>query len=216
MTGYHDDALGLEDYFQLEGLAYRLVPIKSANKSWLDYGRVDADILYDNMMNKFVWGGSKEKGVNLDYNHKRTLIVVKARYNYAKLAKELAAEGKNEKAIQVLDYCMETFPIEKLSYDMYVPDIIEAYFAAGGKEKAVDLSNKLSSYYFEKMDYYFRQKTYILASAEEEFRTAINSISRIVNASKANGKPELSDTLNGKLDKYYSQYLKILQPVSGQ
>jgi hypothetical protein len=29
VTGYHDDALGLEEYFQLEGLAYRLVPIKS-------------------------------------------------------------------------------------------------------------------------------------------------------------------------------------------
>ena len=32
VTGYHNDALGLEEYFQLEGLAYRLVPIKSQNK----------------------------------------------------------------------------------------------------------------------------------------------------------------------------------------
>ena len=55
------------------------------------------------MINKFVWGGAKEKGVNIDYNHKRTLIVVKARYNYARLAKALAAEGKNEKALEVLD-----------------------------------------------------------------------------------------------------------------
>jgi hypothetical protein len=40
VTGYHDDALGLEEYFQLEGLAYRLVPIKSQNNSWVDYGRI--------------------------------------------------------------------------------------------------------------------------------------------------------------------------------
>ena len=53
ITGYHNDALGLEEYFQLEGLAYRLVPIKSVNKSWLDYGRIDTDILYENMMKKF-------------------------------------------------------------------------------------------------------------------------------------------------------------------
>ena len=43
VTGYHNDALGLEEYFQLEGLAYRLVPIKSQNKSWLEYGRIDTE-----------------------------------------------------------------------------------------------------------------------------------------------------------------------------
>lgn len=213
VTGYHNDAMGLEEYFQLEGLAYRLVPIKSANKSWLEYGRVDADILYDNMMKKFVWGGSKEKGVTIDYNHKRTLLVVKARYNYARLAKALSVEGKNEKAQQVLDYCMETLPVEKLSYDMYIPDIIEAYFAAGAPEKAVDLTNKLSSYYFEKMDYYFRQDASILASADLEVQTAMQYISRVGSACKENGKPEISTDLNARLEKYYSQYIRIVQPA---
>ncbi|MCK7535201.1 MAG: hypothetical protein MZV63_31560 [Marinilabiliales bacterium] len=59
MTGYHNDALGLEEYFQLEGLAYRLVPIKSENKSWFEYGRTDTEILYDNLMNKFIWSGCR-------------------------------------------------------------------------------------------------------------------------------------------------------------
>lgn len=213
VTGYHNDAMGLETYFQLEGLAYRLVPIKSENKGWLDYGRIDTDILYDNMMNKFVWRGAKEKEVTLDYNHKRTIMVVKARSNYARLAKALAAEGKNEKAIRVLDYCMETLPVEKLSYDMYIPDIIEAYFAAGEKVKAVDLTNKLSSYYFEKLDYYFRQKPDILASADYEVQTAIQYVSKVSNTCKTNGKPEISTDLNTKLDKYYSDYIKMLQPA---
>ena len=131
VTGYHNDALGLEEYFQLEGLAFRLVPIKSANKSWLDYGRIDTDILYGNIMNKFVWGGANDPKVNIDYNHKRTIIVIKARQNYAKLAKALAGEGKNEKAIAVLNRCMEVLPLNKIPYDPYVPDLIEAYFAAG-------------------------------------------------------------------------------------
>ena len=140
VTGYHNDALGLEEYFQLEGLAYRLVPIKSENKSWLDYGRIDTDILYENMMKKFVWGGANDENVNIDYNHKRTIIVVKARFNYARLAKALTAEGKNEKALEVLDYCMDALPLDKVPYDPYVPDIIEAYFAAGDTEKAVEMT----------------------------------------------------------------------------
>jgi hypothetical protein len=212
VTGYHSDAMGLEEYFQLEGLAYRLVPIKSENKNWLEYGRVDADILYDNMMNKFVWGGAKEKDVDIDYNHKRTLTVVKGRYNYARLAKSLASEGKNEKAMQVLDYCMQILPVEKLSYDMYIPDIVEAYFASGGTEKAVDLTNGLSKYYFEKLDYYFRQKLGILSSAEYEIQTSIQYINRVAAACKANGKTDLANELNTKMDSYYQLYYKMVQP----
>jgi hypothetical protein len=212
VTGYHNDAMGLEEYFQLEGLAYRLVPIKSPNKSWLEYGRIDADILYDNMMNKFAWRGAKEKGVNIDYNHKRTLQVVKARYNYARLAKTLAAEGKNEKANKVLDYCMEVLPVEKLLFDMYVPDIVEAYFAAGGTEKAVDLTDKLTKYYFSKLDYYFRQRPGILTSAEYEVQTSIQGISRVANACKTNGKSELADELTAKVNSYYTLYQKLVTP----
>jgi hypothetical protein len=216
VTGYHNDALGLEEYFQLEGLAYRFVPIKSVNKSWLEYGRVDADILYDNMMNKFAWRGAKEKGVNIDYNHRRTLTVVKARYNYAKLAKTLVAQGKNEKANQVLDYCMQALPLEKLSFDMYIPDIIEAYFAAGSSEKALILTNSFSKYYFEKMDYYFRQRLYILSSAEVEIQTGIQYVSRVANMCKSNGKTAVADELTAKIDTYYNSYMKMLQPGARQ
>jgi hypothetical protein len=212
VTGYHSDAMGLEEYFQLEGLAYRLVPIRSENKSWMEYGRVDPDILYDNMMNKFVWGGVKEKGVYIDYNHKRTLSVVKARYNYAKLAKALVSEGKNEKALKVLDYCMETFPVEKLSYDMYVPDVVEAYFASGDTLKAVDLANGLTKYNFEKLDYYFRQKQGVISSAEYEIRTSMNDVNRIAAEFKKNGKTELATVLNARMDTYLQNYMKMVQP----
>ena len=57
-------------------------------------------------MNKFVWGGANDPEVNLDYNHIRTLIVIKSRLNYARLARALASEGKNEKALEVLNRCL--------------------------------------------------------------------------------------------------------------
>jgi hypothetical protein len=212
VTGYHNDAFGLEEYFQLEGLAYRLVPVKSQNKSWLDYGRIDTDILYDNMIKKFVWGGAREKGVNIDYNHRRTLIVVKARMNYARLAKAFIAEGKNEKAIEVLDYCMETLPLDKLSYDPYVADVIEAYFAAGATEKAFAMSQAMAGFYYEHLDYYLKQNQYIISSAEFEIQTAIQYTSRVANACKLNGKPELAEEINKKLESYYTSYVRIIQP----
>lgn len=212
VTGYHNDAFGLEEYFQLEGLAYRLVPIKSPNKSWVDYGRIKTDVLYDNMINKFVWGGANSEDVNIDYNHKRTIIVIKARLNYARLAKTLVAEGKNEKAIQVLDFCMDALPLDRVTYDPYVADIIEAYFAAGATEKAIEMTNAFCDYYYGHLAYYLKQDPYIISSAEYEIQTAIQYTSRVANACTANGKTELGDEITKKLEGYYTDYANKVQP----
>jgi hypothetical protein len=213
VTGYHNDALGLEEYFQLEGLAYRLVPIKSQNKNWLDYGRIDTDILYQNMVKKFVWGGANKKSVDIDYNHQRTIIVVKARLNYARLAKALSVEGKNEKAIETLNFCMDAFPLEKIPYDPYMPDIIEAYYAAGATDKALAMTNAFCDYYYKRLDYFLKQKPFIVGSAEFEIQTAIQYTSRVANACTTYGKPEMEEQITKKLESYYTDYVKVLQPA---
>jgi len=212
ITGYHNDALGLEEYFQLEGLAYRLVPIKSENKNWIEYGRIDPDILYQNMVKKFKWRGANQKNVDIDYNHKRTIIVIKARLNYAKLAKALVAEGKNEKAIETLDFCMNALPLNKIPYDPYTADIVEGYFAAGAKDKAYEMSNAFCDYYYKRLEYFLKQKPYIVNSAEFEIQTALQYTSRIANAITASGKPEEGEAITKKLEGYYAQYAKIVQP----
>ena len=211
VTGYHSDAMGLEEYFQLEGLAYRLVPIKSENKSWLEYGRVDTDILYNNMMKKFQWRGAKEKNVDVDYNHTRTLIVVKARYNYARLAKSFIAQGKFEKAKEVLDYCMETFPLDKIPYDMFVTDIIETYLQAGVIEKGVAMSKDLSDFYTARLEYYLRQDPHIVQSAEYEVRTALQYMQNTASALKDAKQDQLADDMSKKVENYYTKYLRILK-----
>ncbi len=213
VTGYHEDALGLEEYFQLEGLAFRLVPIRTENKGWLDYGRIDQDILYENMMNKFVWRGANDPKVNIDYNHKRTIIVIKARLNYARLAKSLAAQGKNEKALDVLNHCMEVLPLNKLPYDPYVPDLIEAYFAAGSAEKGIEMTRNLTSYYYDQLDYFLRQNPFIISSAEYEMQSAIQYSSRAANACSTYGQKELAEEIYNKLEGYYGEYMKMLQRV---
>ncbi|MCJ7448079.1 MAG: DUF2723 domain-containing protein [Bacteroidales bacterium] len=214
VTGYHSDALGLEEYFQLEGLAYRLVPIKSDNKSWMDYARIDTDILYENMMNKFVWGGANDPEVNIDYHHKRTIMVVRARLNYARLAKALANEGKNEKALEVLNYCMEKLPLEKFPYDPYVADLIEAFFTAGGTEKAVEMTQAMCDYNYERLDFFLKQDPYIIISAEYEIQSAIQYTSKVANACNVYGKSEMAEEINRKLESYYSSYLsKQLTPA---
>lgn len=211
VTGYHDDAFGLEEYFQLEGLVYRLVPIKSENKGWMEYGRVDPDILYDNIMGKFKWGGANDEDVYVDYNHTRTITVVKARLNYSRLANALTEQGKNEKAIEVLDRCMEMLPLSNVPYDPYVGNIIEAYLAAGAKDKAVPMARAMAEHYYERLDYYLKQDPYIISSAEFEIQTAIQYTSRMADACVRYGEKELGEEITAKLEGYYSEYVGRLQ-----
>jgi MFS family permease len=208
VTGYHNDALGLEEYFQLEGLAYRFMPIKSENKSWTEYGRINTDILYENMMKKFVWGGANDKKVDIDYNHRRTLLVVRARLNYAKLANALSHEGKKEKAIEVLDYCMKTFPLDLIPYDPYVPDLIEAYFNAGSIDKGKEMTRALCAHYYEQLDYYLKQTPYIVSSADYEVKSAFQYTSSAANTCMAAGEPGLGNEINKKLQDYYTVYVE--------
>lgn len=211
VTGYHNDALGLEEYFQLEGLAYRLVPIKSQNRNWADYGRIDSKILYENVMNKFVWGGANNLHVNLDYHHIRTLIVIKARMIYARLAKALASEGKNEKALEVLERCQEVLPVSKFPYDPYYSDLLEAYFAAGAAEKGLELIKQLNDYNYDRLNYFLKQDPYVISSAEYEIQSAIQVSSKAAALCTANGKKELADEINNKLETYYSEYVSKVQ-----
>lgn len=211
VTGYHNDAFGLEEYFQLEGLAYRLVPIRSENRSWVDYGRIDTDILYENMMNRFVWGGSNDPDVNLDYHHLRTLIVVKSRLNYARLAKALSAEDRDDKAIMALERCMDLFPTDKIPLDPYFPDIIEAYFMAGNSERAVALTEEMRDYYFDRLDYFLKQRPYIISSAQYEIQTAIQYTSKVAGFCLMYGQQELAGEINTRIEAYYKDYISKQQ-----
>jgi len=151
--------------------------------------------------------------VNIDYNHRRTIIVIKARLNYARLANALSDEGKNEKAIEVLNYCMETFPLEKITYDPYVADIIESYFVAGDIDKAVKMAWAFCDYYYERLDYYLKQNPYIINSAEFEIQTAIQYTSKVANACAANGKQEMAEEINNRLENYYANYVSSMAPA---
>jgi hypothetical protein len=159
-SGSFDGSLGLEPYYQLDGLAYKIVPIKTPQESILVMGRIDPDKMYDIVMNKFTWGRMNEEDVTLDYYSIRTLSVIRFRNLHIRLALGLLEEGKKEKAIEVLDHCMDLAPHKVLPFDRYIAGltfpqrngntvhhegIIEAYYICGEKEKASSLLKE----YFE-------------------------------------------------------------------
>jgi hypothetical protein len=211
VTGQSDDALGLEEYFQLEGQAYRLVPVKGVNNGWFDYGRIDTDILYENMMNRFVWQGAADPDVYIDYYHSRTLTVIRARFNYARLSKALSAEGDTVRASAVIDRCLELFPVSKMGYDFYFGDIISACFDAGQREKAATLSRELTDYYYERTGYFLDQTPSVTMYADREIANGLQMIIQAMRICFDNGETSLAEEINGKYNELYARYASIRQ-----
>jgi tetratricopeptide (TPR) repeat protein len=148
--------LGLEDYFQLEGLAYRLMPIKNTESEMAQGGRVNTDVMYDNLMNKFVWGGLDKEGVSLDENCTR--MASNMRMQMATLAGALINKGQKQKAEKVLDLCLEKIPDANVRYEATLYTVIAGYYQIGNMKKATDLSDKLFDIYANDYKVYRSQK----------------------------------------------------------
>ena len=95
----HEGTLGLEDYMQLEGFAYRLVPIKSPASNRYEAGRIEPDLLYENLMNKFRYGGMNDPNVYLDDFHVRTISIIRLRTRFIQLAAELIHPGDTARGL---------------------------------------------------------------------------------------------------------------------
>src|SRR5690606_20236352 len=108
------DFMGLEEYFQLEGLAYRFVPYK-ADAQKPDIGEVNSDAMYTNLMTKFKWGNMEKDDVYLDETNRN--MIYNMRNNFARLANQLIKENKKERAIEVLDYAAAIMPDHKIPFN---------------------------------------------------------------------------------------------------
>ncbi|MCH8330198.1 MAG: DUF2723 domain-containing protein, partial [Bacteroidetes bacterium] len=117
--------LGLSDYFQLEGLTYRLVPYKK-RKRQQQTGIVNTAIMYENLINKFKWGGIDKGKIYLNENNLR--MTLNLRSNFARLATSLLLEGKKEKAKSVLDTCIKSLPYENIPYNLYMLSFAGLYY----------------------------------------------------------------------------------------
>ncbi|UCG28305.1 MAG: DUF2723 domain-containing protein, partial [Bacteroidales bacterium] len=208
VTGGHDDALGLEEYFQMEGFAYRLVPIKTEwNNSFLDMGRINADVMYDNLMKNFRWGRMNEPDVHLDYYNKRTFSVIKIRNNFTRLAEALLLKGKRDSAIAALDRCMELMPHDRIPYDIFSVGTADMYYRCGETEKANRIVDEYAVVCEEDLKYYFSLRPSIGMAVDYEKRVQLQILRELVNLARRYRQEERADNLEEKFNELYAEYM---------
>jgi hypothetical protein len=142
---------GLEKYFIQEGLSYRVVPVKTDKPEQGEFGMIDPLIMYDNMMNKFLWGNAGDPSVYLDENNKR--MFSNFRRIFGTLGKELLISGDTVKAIEVAHRGLSIVPSAKMPYDFFTIGIAEVLISAGKVEEGEKLLNDVINYSKEYLDY---------------------------------------------------------------
>ncbi|WP_097046516.1 DUF2723 domain-containing protein [Flagellimonas pacifica] len=151
--GSFDNAeyIWMKDYLQLDGLVYKLVPIKTKNESSFEMGRIDTELMYD-IVKKWDWGNSSSDKIYHDPQTRSQGLSFRS--NLARLMETLINENKIDKAKDVIDITMTNMPVEHYGFYAFVEPFVDGYYKVGETEKARSLYEKLKKVYQERLEYY--------------------------------------------------------------
>jgi len=180
----------LWDYFQLDGLAYRFVPIKTKSAAG-KIGRVESDVLYTSLMEKFEYGNMNGENVYMDETNLR--LVMNIRNNFSRLADKLISEGDTLRAVKVLDKCINLMPHEKVEYNFFMLPIAESFYACNETEKARTIISIMQNMFEEKLTYYAQFEDEDKGAVQNDIQRSLslyNSIVRVVMANDTDAYAE--------------------------
>jgi uncharacterized membrane protein len=226
--------LNLEPYFQLEGLAYRFVPIRTKQDPNGQTGRVGVKAMYDNMMNKFKWGNMSREDVYLDQNNLN--MTMNFRNNFSRLVDALMEEGKLDSAVKVLDKMNLEIPDKTVPYNIMMLRPLEQYFTAAKgvplvvtgpdglpmttstielpeaqKKHALqmgrDITLRLAELYEDELSYYFSLRgTEYLKFVDRELNQGMAVFNELIRIARSAGQDDLVKELEPRFKKLEAQY----------
>ncbi len=149
-----EDFLWMKNYLQLDGMTYKLVPIKTVipkDASPLEMGGIDSDKMYKNVM-KWDWGNSESLTIYHDPETRKNSITYRS--YLSRLMNQLILEGKKDQAKNIIELAMTKMPLDKFGYYSLVEPFAKGYYDINEKAKAQDLLSKLIVKYKENLKYY--------------------------------------------------------------
>ena len=197
-----EEQLGMENHFIQEGLAYRFTPFDSKQTGVT----IDSEKMYDNLMNKFKFGGIDKPGIYIDENAMR--MCYSHRRIFSQLVGQLIKEGKKDKAKAALDYAEKVIPAVNVPYDWQngAVQMAEAYYQLGEMAKADQMMKELADKSVEYMTWYLSldEHRFILSTQEFEYHWAL--LDREVKIMKQY-KSTQAEAYDAKVEELYNLYV---------
>ena len=169
-----EDYIWMKDYLQLDGLVYKLVPIKTpvAKDNPFDMGRIDSDKMYE-MVTNWDWGNNGDPSMYHDVETRKNSLTYRG--NLARLIEVLIQEGELEKAEEIADLAMAKMPVDLFGFYTLLEPYIGAYYELEATEKARKLYIDVSRKYQENLAYYSTLSDY---NQSKQIQTIYNDIER--------------------------------------
>ncbi len=199
-----DSYMNLESYFQLEGLAYRIVPVKNDPNPDQQYGRILTNAMYDNLMNKYHWGGMKNPKVYLDENILR--MTMNMRNNFARLAEQLLQEGKKDSAVKVLNKSLEEMPEVTVPFNIFLLRYPDLYYRAGDIAKGDELIKRLTEIYASDLNVMLQMKGENARKVERQQQQSAAVLQELKKYANQNHRDSLAKIIDAHLMDSYQQF----------
>ncbi len=190
--------LGLDDFFQLEGLTYRLSPrFQPSNDG--NTIRVAADIMYKNMMEKFRWGRMNQ-GIYVDPETSR--MTINLRSNAIRLAERFVEQGEKKKAENILDLVMKEMPHKHVPLLIYNYRMVELYHRAGAHKKANEVAKTMVNVFEQDLKYFSGLRGKNLSFYDRDRQNAIALMGEMANISRQHGQDTLANNFQKRLEAF--------------
>ena len=189
-----DNYGSLGNNFVREGLVDRITPFKTKDTGMT----MDTERMYDNMMNKFRFGGLDNPDIYLDetvlrmcYTHRRL---------FATLAMQLMREGKKDKALNVVRYAKEVIPAETVHHNYMSGslDLARVWLMQDEKQEAESIAMDIATNACEYLDWYAGLKTRVQQSCAQDILYNVyqlNSAVEILGSTNSVNHKELEEKL---------------------
>ena len=203
-----DIDVGQKSYLMYEGFSYKFVPIKNRMSS-TDIGFADPDDLYRKMTGVFKWDALKRDDYYVDYQNFYTFCgVMSQRGMFINAAEEMIKAGRDDKAVEMLDKCMESVPEYNFPLDMtylgfsneyMVLRIISMYYDLGETEKAHSIAGRFADELMVSAEFFMGYYDY----ASDAFDSVCNYLGNLAAIAEDAGDNELSDSISERLKKMF-------------
>lgn len=200
----------LQRYAQLEGFAFRIVPLK--NKSG-NSGRINSRLLYERYFDKFMYRNLDNIAVHQDWTNIRTLSVVSFRRKMGQLAETFIAEGNFEKAVSTLDNALRILPVERNPLDFMESTFIGSYFKANAPEKGRELATKVFNHTLDELNFYLTDNEKIDAGYQQSQQMAVAMMQSIIAEVEPHNETALLETFQTQLKQLLGEKSTIVEQI---
>jgi len=186
----------LSPFVVQEGNAYRILPVLNPSPQT---ELVNTDISYKNMTEKFQFRGLDDSTIYYTPDYRS--FVQNHRSSFNSLAAALIDRGDTARAREVLLFSLDRMPDHGVPFDYTNTQTVGLLFAVGEKEKALEMTNILSTRSDELATYYLSKREY-----GRELQIPIVILGELQRILFENGETELAEKLEGMYSKYATAF----------